>query len=77
MPTYKTDGIDPKLVAQLIASAIAWAVARFAGIDLPPEAEVAIAAVVGVIVGYLAPAPRTKPKTNGAAVVEPGGGAGV
>jgi hypothetical protein len=67
----KTEGIDPKVPAQLIASLIAWAIARFAGIDLPPEAEVAIAAVVGVIVGYLSPAPKTVP-VNGVATVESG-----
>jgi hypothetical protein len=54
-----TEGIDPKLIAQLVASAIAWVLARYAGISLPPEAEVGIAAVVGVLVGYLAPAPKT------------------
>jgi hypothetical protein len=41
-----TEGIDPKLIAQLVASAIAWVLARYAGISLPPEAEVGIAAVV-------------------------------
>lgn len=80
---YKTVGgplgsIDPKLITQLISSVIAWALARYIpGLKLPPEAEMAIAAFVGVVVGYISPAPRTVPVNAGPAVVESGQGAGV
>jgi hypothetical protein len=57
----KTEGFDPKLIGQLISGLVAWALARFfPGVELPPEAEVAIAAVVGAVVGYLSPAPKTE-----------------
>jgi hypothetical protein len=65
MTKTKTLGVDPKIVAQLIASAVAWLLARYAGLDLPPEAEAGIAAVVGVLVGALAPAPKTVTVTDG------------
>lgn len=55
----RTIGVDPKIIGQLIASAITWVVLRYAGIELPPEAEAGIAALVGVIVGWLSPAPKT------------------
>jgi hypothetical protein len=55
----KTIGLDPKIIAQLVSSAVAWAILRYAGIELDPEAEAGIAALVGVIVGWLAPAPKT------------------
>ena len=68
----KTEGIDPKVPAQLIAGLITWALARFIpGLELPPEVEVAIAALVGVVIGYLAPAPVTK-VVNQPATVEGG-----
>lgn len=51
--------LDPKIIGQLVSSAIAWVILRYAGIDLPPEAEAGIAAAVGVLVGFLSPAPKT------------------
>jgi hypothetical protein len=68
----KTIGIDPKVPAQFIASAIVWAVAHYAGIDLSLEVEVAIAAIVGALIGVVAPAAKTVPVTNGVATVEGG-----
>jgi hypothetical protein len=62
--TRKTVGVDPKVPAQLIAAAVAWLIAHFAGIELSPEAEAGIAALVGVIAGALAPAPRTVTTTK-------------
>jgi hypothetical protein len=67
----KTIGIDPKVPAQLVASAIVWAIAHFAGIELSPEVEVAIAVVVGALIGALAPAPKTVP-VGSVATVEGG-----
>jgi hypothetical protein len=60
----KTLGIDPKVPAQFVASAVVWAVAHYAGIQLSLEVEVAIAAVVGALIGALAPAPKTVPVTT-------------
>jgi hypothetical protein len=77
MPTYKTEGIDWKVPIQLVVTLAVWALARYTGIDLSAQAEVIVGVIVGALVATRGPAPRTKPKTNGAAVVEPGGGAGV
>jgi hypothetical protein len=62
--TRRTIGVDPKLIGQLVASAIAWVLLRYTGIELPPEAEVGIAALVGVVVGALSPAPKTVTTTR-------------
>jgi hypothetical protein len=48
-------GLSPKVLAQLLAAAVTWALGYFA-IDLTPELSAAIAAVVGAIAGYQAPA---------------------
>lgn len=65
--TRKTVGVDPKVPAQLIAAALAWLIAHFAGIGLSPELEAAIAALIGAIAGALAPAPnvitKARPRT--------------
>jgi hypothetical protein len=53
VPTQQI-GISPKVIGQLVASAVAWALAHFA-VQLPPEAAAAIAAVVGGLAGYVAP----------------------
>ncbi len=57
----RTVGIDPKIIAQLVSSVIAWALLRYTGVELDPEAEAGIAAAVGVVVGWFAPAPKTEP----------------
>jgi hypothetical protein len=62
--TRRTIGVDPKLIGQLVASAIAWVLLRYTGIELPPEAEVGIAALVGVVAGALSPAPKTVTTTR-------------
>jgi membrane associated rhomboid family serine protease len=62
--THKTVGVDPKVPVQAVVAIIAWAVAHFAGIDLSPEAEAAIAAVLGIVAGVLAPAPNVVTATR-------------
>jgi hypothetical protein len=56
----ETKGFDPKILGQLVAGLVAWALLRYTGIELPPEGEVAVAAVVGIVAGYFSPAPDTK-----------------
>ena len=53
MPTRQI-GISPKILSQLVTSVIAWVLGFFA-IKLSPEASSAIAAGLGLVVGYLVP----------------------
>lgn len=69
--TQKTVGVDPKVPIQAVVTA-AVAVLAYFGINLDPALAGAIAVVVGIIVGYLSPAPKTVPKVPGTATVEGG-----
>lgn len=48
---------DRKIAAAAIAAVLAWLLQAFAGIDMPPGVEAAVA----VIVGYLVPSTTAKP----------------
>lgn len=58
MTKLKTVGVDPKVPVQAVATVVVALVAYF-GVDLDAEAAGAVAAVIGIIAGILAPAPKT------------------
>lgn len=58
--TRKTVGIDPKIVAQVVVSALVWAVLRYTGIDISAQAETLAALLAGLLAGWLAPAAKTE-----------------
>jgi hypothetical protein len=53
VPTQQI-GISPKVIGQLLATAISWALAHFA-IQLDPAVSSVIAAALGALAGYVAP----------------------
>jgi hypothetical protein len=53
MPTQQI-GISPKVIGQLLATAISWVLAHFA-IQLDPTVSAAIAAALGGLAGYALP----------------------
>lgn len=59
MMQRKTIGVDPKVPAQAVTTIVAFVLGYF-GIDLDPVLAGAIATVLGVVIGALAPAPKTK-----------------
>lgn len=59
-PKTETVGTSPKVPVQAIVSVIVFVLAYF-GVELSPEGSAALAAVLGVIGGYLAPAGVTRP----------------
>ena len=69
--TQKTVGVDPKVPIQAVVTAVVAVLAYF-GIDLDPAIAGAVAVVLGIIAGYLSPAPKTVPKVPPTATVESG-----
>ena len=67
----KTVGVDPKVPIQAVVAA-AVAVAAYFGLDIDPALAGAIGTVLGLIAGYLSPAPKTVPASNAPATVEGG-----
>ena len=63
--------IDPKVPIQAVVAAVV-AVAAYFGLDIDPALAGAIGTVLGLIAGYLSPAPRTVPVNPPAATVEGG-----
>lgn len=54
----RTLGVDPKVPAQAIVTILVWLLAHY-GIDLDADVAAAVSIIVGVLLGVLAPAPRT------------------
>lgn len=67
----KTVGVDPKVPIQAVVAAVVAVLAYF-GLDVDPAIAGGIATLLGLIAGYLAPAPKTVPAVPGVATVEGG-----
>jgi hypothetical protein len=63
----KTVGVDPKVPIQAVVAAVVAVLAYF-GLDVDPAIAGGIATVLGLIAGYLAPAPKTLPAGDVATV---------
>jgi hypothetical protein len=55
----ETQGWDPKVIAQALATLVVGVAAYF-GFELSPEVAGGIAVVLGILAGRIAPAPDTK-----------------
>lgn len=58
-PTLKTDGVSPKVPAQAIVTVLTFVLFLF-GIELSVELSGALATLLGIAGGFLAPAARLK-----------------
>ncbi len=58
---FRTEGVDPKVPAQALATIVAFIAARY-GLDIDRETSGAIAVVLGVLIAFFAPAPKTVAK---------------
>lgn len=58
---FKTEGVDPKVPAQALATIVTFVAARY-GLEIDKETSGALAVVIGTLVAFFAPAPKTVAK---------------